>query len=58
MTYQLHRCPDRPGRSRPGERAAATAEQPACGAAGMAGLAWLWELVEFRLREAEPDHPA
>ena len=56
MRHQLQVGPDQPGRPRPGERAAAPAEQAPSGAAGVAGLSWLWELVEFRLAEAGPGH--
>jgi hypothetical protein len=59
MTYQLPRCADHAGQSGADERAEApTVEQLAGGAAGTAGLQWLWGLVELHLSQAEPDTAA
>jgi len=57
MKDQLCLCASPDGRS-PGERAAALAEPAAGDDAGAAGLWWLWELVELRLSQAQPDSAA
>jgi hypothetical protein len=55
MRYQLLPCADHGGQPRHGERAVASAAEPlAGGAAGTAGLQWLWGLVELHLSQAEP----
>jgi len=58
MRYQLRAGADQGGRPGPEERATVPAEPVASSAAGAAGLHWLWDLVELRLGEAEPDHAA
>ena len=59
MRYQLLLCADHVGQSGPDERTLApAAAAPAGGAAGMAGLQWLWGLVEMRLSQPGPDTAA
>ena len=59
MRYQLLLCADHGGQSGPDERTLAPAAEPIAGAAaGMAGLQWLWGLVELRLSQAGPDTAA
>ena len=59
MRYQLLLCADHGGRSGPEKRTVVPAAEPlADGPAGTAGLQWLWELVELRLSQAEPDTAA
>ena len=59
MRYQLLLCADHGGRSGPEERTMLPAAEPlAGGPAGTAGLQWLWELVELRRSQAEPDTAA
>ena len=59
MRYQLLLCADHGGRSGPEERIVLPAAEPlAGGAAGTAGLQWLWELVELRRSQAGPDTAA
>jgi hypothetical protein len=59
MRYQLLLCQNQGGRPGPGETAVApTAEPLAGGATGTVGLEWLWELVELRLSQPEPDTAA
>jgi hypothetical protein len=53
MKYQL--CAEQGAQPGPGQSAAASADPPAAGAAG---LCWLWGLVELRLGQAEPDSAA
>jgi hypothetical protein len=59
MKYQLLLCQGQGERSGAEEQAAVpTAEPLASGAAGTAGLQWLWGLVELSLSQAEPDSAA
>jgi hypothetical protein len=59
MRYQLLLCTDHGAQSGPDERAMASADERLAGsAAGMAGLQWLWGLVELSLSQTEPDSAA
>jgi hypothetical protein len=59
MRYQLLLRADRGEQSGAEEHTAVPAVRPlAGGPAGVTGLQWLWELVELRLGQAEPDSAA
>jgi hypothetical protein len=58
MRYQLRLCAERGAQPGPEQRAPAHADPPVSGAAGAAGLCWLWGQVELRLAQAEPDSAA
>jgi hypothetical protein len=59
MRYQLLPGAERDTRSGPGDRGEAPTDVAASGAAGAAGMRWLWGLVELRLLgEADPDTAA
>jgi hypothetical protein len=58
MGYQLRRCAEHGAQPGSGEHTTAPADQPASGAAGAAGMSWLWGLVELRLARADPDSAA
>jgi hypothetical protein len=59
MRYQLLPSADYGGQLSPEDRTVVPIAEPlAGGTAGMAGLQWLWGLVELRLSQAEPDTAA
>jgi hypothetical protein len=58
MRYQLRLCTENGAQPGPGEGTVTGADPPAAGAAGVAGLCWLWGLVELRAGQAEPDSAA
>ncbi len=58
MKYQLRLCTEDGAQPGPGESAVTRVGPPASGAAGVAGLCWLWGLVELRLGPVEPDSAA
>ncbi len=58
MRYQLRLCTEDGAQPSPGESTVARADPPASGVAGVAGLCWLWGLVELRLGPVEPDSAA
>jgi hypothetical protein len=59
MRDQLLPSADHGGQLSPEERTVVPIAEPiAGGAAGVAGLQWLWGLVELHLSQAEPDTAA
>jgi hypothetical protein len=59
MRDQLRMPADHGGQLSPEDRTAVPIAEPiAGGAAGAAGLQWLWGRVELRLGQAEPDTAA
>jgi hypothetical protein len=59
MRYQLPRYAGHGGQSGADEPAVVPIAEPLTGgAAGAAGLQWLWALVELRLSQDEPDTAA
>ncbi len=55
MRYQLRFCAEHDAQPGTGAGAGARTDPPM---AGVAGLSWLWGLVELRLGQAEPDSAA
>lgn len=58
MRHHLRPCPDQDERPGPEHAHPALPEPLADGAAGSAGLWWLWGLVELRTSQADPDSAA
>jgi hypothetical protein len=58
MRYQLRLCAEHGAQPGPEKRALTHADPPVAGAAGAAGMRWLWGQVELRLGQAEPDSAA